>query len=335
MRRIRRAGARAVPLLAALALVAGCAPWGLGTTRSSSGAVADGDYLPYDLEPLVRPGPDKYLGAAGDGVPTSTVPLDAYARMTGKRPNLVEEYASWGDSFDASGVRKAWAHGALTLVSWEPRGTTMEEIAAGRSDAYVRKFARAVRRLNLPVVLDFADEMNGFWETWGPKHATAAQYVAAYRHVHDVFTDLGVANVIWTWAPNIVNPAPNVALTPYYPGDGYVDWMGMIGYFTRDEDTFDAVFGRTLEELRALSDKPVLIVETAAEQTARRTVDVRELFAGVSGDDGIVGFVWFNHDKRADWRLEAGSVASRAEFRRLASGTRYGFDVRERAGARP
>ncbi|MFD5110471.1 glycoside hydrolase family 26 protein [Streptomyces cinereoruber] len=260
--------------------------------------------------------------------------MEEYARLVGKQPNLVEGYAAWGDGFDASGVRAAWARGALTLVSWEPRSTTMREIAAGRSDAYIREFARAVRRLNLPVVLDFADEMNGFWESWGPKHATAAQYVAAYRHVHDVFTDLGVANVIWTWAPNIVNPVPDVVLAPYYPGAGYVDWMGMVGYFTRGEDTFDAVFGRTLAELRALADKPVLIVETAAEPTARRAANVRELFAGVSADEGIVGFVWFNHAKRADWRLEAGSAASRKEFRRLASGPHYGFDVRERTTAR-
>ncbi|MEU0002458.1 glycosyl hydrolase [Streptomyces microflavus] len=333
MRRPGRAARRTLLVVLAMVLVAGCAPWGLGASPASAGP-ARVDYLPHDMEPLIRPAAGKYLGAAIDGAPASPEPLEKYARLTGKRPNLVEEYAAWGDGFDASGVRTAWAGGALTLVSWEPRGTTMKAIAAGRSDTYIREFALAVRRLNLPVVLDFADEMNGFWETWGPEHATAAEYVAAYRRVHDVFTDLGVANVIWTWAPNIVNPAPDVSLSPYYPGDGYVDWMGVIGYFTRDEGTFDELFGPTLAALRALADKPVLIVETAAEPTVRRTADVRELFAGVSADDGIVGFVWFNHAKRADWRLEAGSAASRKEFQRLASGARYGFDVRDRVRVR-
>ncbi|MEU9979269.1 glycosyl hydrolase [Streptomyces sp. NPDC051014] len=272
----------------------------------------------------------KYLGTALDGSPASPKFLAAYTRLTGKQPNLIEEYEAWGDGFDTAGVRTSWARGALTLISWEPRGTTMNAIAQGHSDAYIRKFALAVRRLNLPVVIDFADEMNGFWEDWGPKHATAAQYVAAYRRVHDDFTDLGVANVIWTWAPNIVNPAPDVALSPYYPGDGYVDWLGMIGYFTRYEYTFPVVYGRTLTALRAITDKPVVIVETAAEPTARRTADIRQLFAGVTADDGIVGFVWFDQSKRADWRLEAGSAASVREFRRLATAPLYGFDVRDR-----
>ncbi|MEU9663802.1 glycoside hydrolase family 26 protein [Streptomyces chartreusis] len=282
------------------------------------------------MRPLIRPASGKYLGASIAGAPTSPTPLEKYARLTGKKPNLVVDYAAWGDGFNASGVRNAWASGALTLVSWEPRDITMKEIAAGRSDPYLKEFALAVRRLNLPVVIDFADEMNGAWEAWGPKHATAREYVAAYRHIHDVFTDQAVDGVIWTWAPNIVNPDPQVALAPYYPGDGYVDWVGVIGYFTRYEGSFAAVFRRTLTELRTITDKPIIIVETGAEPTSRRTAEIGELFAGVAADEGIIGVVWFNQAKRADWRLEAGSTESLNEFRRLAAGARYGFDVRTR-----
>ncbi|MFD8566428.1 glycoside hydrolase family 26 protein [Streptomyces sp. NPDC059639] len=298
---------------------------GDGGPSASSAAEAQ---PPYDVTPLLKPA-KKYYGAAVDGAPTSMKPVEAYAKLTGKRPNLVEYYAAWGDGFDATGVRKAWDLGALTLMSWEPFDITLADIAAGKGDRYLTSYAAAVKKLNLPVVVDFADEMNGNWEKWGTEHVTPRQYVAAWRHLHDTFADVGASNVIWAWSPNVVNPMPDVRLAPYYPGDEYVDWVGVVGYFSGPAATsFDAVFGRTLREVRKFSAKPVLLLETAADPGARRSADVRHLFAGVEGDDDVIGFVWFDYDKRADWRLEA-SPSGLRQFRKLAADDRFGFDVRD------
>ncbi|MET8452473.1 glycosyl hydrolase [Streptomyces sp. NPDC005209] len=328
----------ALCLLTVLALT-GCSLLGSddgssGTGHGTSGgadpsASADAD-LPYDVVPLLKPA-KKYFGAAVAGAPTSMKSVDAYTEMVGKRPNLIEYYAGWGDGFDASGVRRAWAEGALTLMSWEPFDTPIADIAAGKSEAYIKKYATAVRKLNLPVVIDFADEFNGHWEKWGTQSTTPAQYVAAWRHIHKTFLDAGASNVIWAWAPNIVNPVPDVRLKPYYPGDAYVDWIGLVGYFTTGEDNaFDSVFGPTRKQIRTFSKKPMLLLETAAMPGERRRADVRNLFAGVEDDDDMIGFIWFNHRKRADWRLEASPLALK-EFKRLAADDRFGFDVRKPA----
>ncbi|MGX1909670.1 glycoside hydrolase family 26 protein [Streptomyces phaeochromogenes] len=300
---------------------------GGGEPAGDASESADAD-IPYDVTPLLKPD-KKFFGAAVDGAPTSMKPVDAYTRMTGKQPNLVEYYAAWGDGFDATGVRNAWNEGALTLMSWEPFDVTLADIAAGKQDAYLKKYAAAVRKLNLPVVIDFADEMNGHWEKWGTKYATPKQYVAAWKHIHDTFTDAGASNVIWAWTPNVINPIKNIDLKPYYPGDGYVDWVGVVGYFTIEQDnSFKSVFGPTLDEIRTFTKKPVLIAETAAEPGERRRADVRNLFAGVEEDDNILGFVWFDHKKRADWRLEVSPLALK-EFKRLAADDQFGFDVRK------
>lgn len=284
--------------------------------------------VPYDVVPLIKP-KKKYYGAALAGAPSSMKPVDAYTRLTGKQPNLIEYYAAWGDGFDASGVRRAWKEGAMTLMSWEPFDTSLADIAAGKSDAYIKKYATAVRKLNLPVVIDFADEFNGQWEKWGTKYVTPQQFVAAWRHIHDTFIDAGASNVIWAWTPNIINPVKNVQLKPYYPGDGYVDWVGVVGYWTIDQDNaFSSVFGPTLDEIRAFTEKPVLLAETAAMAGERRRADIRNLFAGVEADDNILGFIWFDQKKRADWRLEASPLALK-EFRQLAADDRFGFDVRK------
>jgi hypothetical protein len=298
-----------------------------GTAGAGSGDGAEAS-TPYDVTPLLKP-TRKYFGAAVEGAPHSMKGIDTYTGMVGKQPNLIEYYAGWGDGFDATGVRNAWAEGALTLMSWEPFDTPLADIAAGKSDTYLKKYAEAVRKLNLPVVISFADEFNGHWEKWGTTHTTAGDYVAAWRHIHDAFMDAGASNVIWAWSPNIVNPVTEVELEPYYPGDGYVDWIGLIGYWTIEEDNaFDSVFGATRDQVRTFTDKPMLLLETAAMAGERRRADIRNLFEGVTADDDMLGFVWFNHKKRADWRLEASPLALK-EFKRLAADDRFGFDVRK------
>ncbi|MGC0330077.1 hypothetical protein RKD23_003067 [Streptomyces sp. SAI-170] len=298
---------------------------GEGGPRVSQSAEAA---VPYDVVPLLRP-KKKYFGAAVEGAPNSMDGYRAYSDMVGKQPNLIEYYAAWGDGFDATGVRNAWREGALTLVSWEPFDVSLADIAAGRSDAYLTEYATAVRRLNLPVVISFADEFNGHWEKWGTKYATPQQYVAAWRHLHDAFAEVGATNVIWAWSPNIVNPVASVKLEPYYPGDGYVDWIGLIGYWTVEQpNAFDSVFGPTQKQVRGFTEKPMILLETAAMAGERRRDDIRILFESVTADDDLLGFIWFNHNKRADWRLEASPLALE-EFKRLAADDRFGFDVRK------
>ncbi|MBL1081488.1 beta-mannanase [Streptomyces actinomycinicus] len=335
-KRFRAGCAALVCCLAGVLALGGCSLLGDdsgGPARSGAGAAphsgASADpAIPYDVTPLLKP-EKKYFGAAVPGAPNSMKNVDVYTKTVGKQPNLVEYYAGWGDGFDATGVRNAWAEGALTLMSWEPFDTPVADIAAGRSDEYIEEYATAVRRLNLPVVIDFADEFNGHWEKWGTNHVTPAQYVAAWRHIHRTFVDAGATNVIWAWSPNIVNPVRNVRLEPYYPGDAYVDWVGLIGYFTAGEDNaFDSVFGPTRDQIRTFTKKPVLLLETAAMPGERRRADIRNLFAGVEADDDMLGFVWFDHKKRADWRLEASPLALK-EFKRLAADDRFGFDVRK------
>ncbi|MEU2872269.1 glycosyl hydrolase [Streptomyces olivoreticuli] len=324
--------ATAVALFAAVAApLAGCssAESGAGARGARPEARATEEFVkPHDLRPLIKPS-KKYFGAAVEKAPTSMAPVDKYTDMVGKKPNLLEYYAAWGDDFNAAGVRNAWQAGALTVVSWEPADTTIADIADGKSDDYLKKYAGSVRKLGLPIAISFADEMNGHWETWGTKHVKPADYVRAWKHLHEVFDEAGATNVIWAWSPNIVNSVKNVDIEQYYPGDAYVDWVGLVGYFTTYENNaFDYVFGPTINKVRTFSNKPLLILETAAEPGARRRADVQNLFKGVTDRDDIIGFVWFDHNKRADWRLEVSPLAL-AEFKRLAADDSFGFDVRK------
>lgn len=308
------------------ALLAGCssgAGHGPGRATKPSGSAAA---VPFDVRPLLKPA-HKYLGAAFDDVPGSTASVDAFGRRVGKRPNLVEFYSAWGDGFDASGVRRLWRSGSLPMMAWEPFHTSLATIASGRSDAYLRKFALSVRTVNLPVAISFGHEMNTYWYPWGTRGNRPADFVRAWRHIHEVFAAAGATSVIWVWSPNVINPVRSVRLKPLYPGDAYVDWIGMIGYYTLGgAHTFTTLYGPTMRRVRAFTDKPFFIAETASQPGVRRPEDITDLLHGVRQRPDVVGFVWFNIKKRADWRI-GGDSAAIAAFKRGVRGPAIGFDV--------
>jgi hypothetical protein len=119
-----------------------------------------------------------------------------------------------------------------------------------------------------------------------------------------------------------------VPLQPLYPGDAYVDWIGVVGYYTDSgASTFGTLFGPTTAAVRRFTRKPILIAETAAQAGPRKPRDVADLFAGVAASPDVVGFVWFDIVKRADWRV-ASDPAALAAFRRAAASSLFGFDVK-------
>ncbi|MEU9384920.1 glycosyl hydrolase [Streptomyces sp. NPDC048279] len=327
-----------LPLCVALMSLAGAAGCGvLGGSddpaaeaarepAGSSSAGAAGARPRYDVTPLLHPRKE-YFGVALNGAPSSVEPVDAFAKTVGKKPNLVGSYSSWGDGFNAKGAQNVFGDGGLLYVSWEPYKPGLDKIADGSQDAYIKKYAASVRETNVPVAISFGHEMNGHWYPWGTKDTTPETFVKAWRHVHDVFEDVGATNVIWVWSPNVVNPVPSVKLKPYWPGDAYVDWVGIVGYWTATgAHTFDTLYGPTRRQVSEFTDKPVLISETSSEPGERRRADVRALLGGVEADDDVIGFLWFNIPKRADWRIQSSPLAL-AEFKRLIADDAFGFEV--------
>jgi hypothetical protein len=303
---------------------------GAGTTTGSAGAGPSASPSPlapvYDVKPLLNPA-KKYLGLEIPDAPVSMTPVQQFAGWVGKKPNLIGEYVGWNTSLDTQGVKNAWAYGALYFQVWEPFNITMKQIAAGDSDAYVTRFATQVRTLNLPIALSFGHEMNGDWYPWGTQTTSPADFVAAWRHIHDLFVKAGATNVIWIWDPNDMYPVPNVPLKPLYPGDAYIDWIGVTGYFTpTGPRTYSTLFLPTLEDIRTFSQKPFIIAETSVLVGANQVTSVNELTTAVKTHEDIIGFVWYDYDRQGDWRLETRPTVE-AAFKTGVSSSLFGFDV--------
>ena len=85
--------------------------------------------------------------------------------------------------------------------------------------------------------------MNGNWYPWGTTHTTPADFVAAWRRIHNLFGQAGVSNVTWVWNPNDIFPVPQVQLKPYFPGNAYLAgalWLAGSDYLVAVKSTTTA-----------------------------------------------------------------------------------------------
>jgi beta-mannanase len=267
--------------------------------------------------------------------------LDGFEAAAGKRVALVNSYMSLASTrFDTVFADAVSARGAVPMITWEPwrdgsLGPRQPEFAlrrflAGDFDGLIRKWAESARDWGRPVLLRFAPEMNGDWNSWSPgvNGNTAREYVAVWRHVHDVFTAVGARNVEWVWSPNVSFPG-STPVRDVYPGDAYVDWAGLDGYNWGSSrpgtrwQSFNAVFGPTLRAIARLTTKPVVLTEVAStELGGRKSAWIRDFLAQLSRYPSVVGFVWFQYDKETDWRIDS-STASRAAFAAGLAPARY------------
>jgi hypothetical protein len=262
---------------------------------------------PPALEPL------RYLGVYERSAPASYAGIDQFARAIGKQPDLAAYYSSWGEPFQAGFAAVAAQHGAVPLVQINPNHIPLAAIADGRYDAYLRRFANAVRGYRHQVIVGFGHEPNGWWFPWGWQHASAASFVAAWRHIVTVFRAQGTANVTWLWTVNIVDARGGIdPPAAWWPGSSYVTWVGIDGYYAKASWAFAPLFGPTIKAVRKLTRDPILISETAAAR-ADQPSKIANLFAGTRAY-GLLGFVWFNVDKEQSWQVA--SPAAVAAFRR-------------------
>jgi hypothetical protein len=247
--------------------------------------------------------------------PKSYRQVDRFARATGTKPNLVLDYAYWGEPFVTAFARKAEAHGATLVVDVDPTGPSVRAIASGSQDGYLEAFADAVRAFGGPVVISFGHEMNGNWYAWGYSHTSPRIFVQAWRRIVTLFRRVGADNVTWLWTINVIDPS-SPAIRAWWPGASYVTWVGIDGYLSEQYQNFNNTFGSTISAIRQLTPKPILIGETAVGQVAGQTNGIPGLFAGVKRHH-LLGLIWFDEAQTGgiyaqDWRLEGHPAAEAA-----------------------
>lgn len=289
--------------LAALVILASSG-WLLGATGAGGSPI---------LEPATGTLLGQYYGAGN--IAQNTAKL-------GRTPPVHLTYYNW--TADWTGANSATqadlAAGRIPLVNWEPHKIDFNKIVDGSLDATIVARAKGSKALGKKFFLDFAAEMNGD-EAWSGNNAPL--YVAAYRHIHDIFVAAGATNVVWAWCPNVTDiNGGNKNTMDYYPGDTYVDWTGVDGYNWGTTNggwqTFQQVFN-DIYPLLAARKKPIMIGEMSSAQAGGDKAKwIDEIIPTLRAHFPLIKcVVWFDINKECDWRISS-SPESEAAFIRMA-----------------
>ena len=236
---------------------------------------------------------------------------------TGRSADIEHWYEPWGDTFPT--WRQPWdfANGRIPMISWGKQKPDV--ILSGREDDYIAARADGIKALGKPVFLRW------FWEMSMSENLKYSQspgaYIAAWRHIHGIFTARAVTNVAWVWCPN-ASEFKNGRAQRYYPGDDVVDWICADGYnfypdssYREFEDIFEGFHAWASQR-----PKPLMIAEfgsqTAAAGKRAAWLDAAR-DALVQQFPRILAVVYFHSNSEHDWTLidEPDALAA---FRRMA-----------------
>ena len=198
-----------------------------------------------------------------------------WAEVIGKKHASVFTYVQYGRGFPRRWLEMCKREQVIPQIAWEPK--SLHDV---QDNKFLRDVAKYLKRLDWPVFIRFAGEMNGFWT---PYHGNPILYRQKFRLVHKVLTSTA-PKVATIWAVNAV-PVENIP--NYYPGDDGCDWVGFNLYSVPfyDNNRSRPAFGDdplTLFEpiyKRYAAKKPIAIGEYAASHQAAVDRVVRNDFA--------------------------------------------------------
>lgn len=270
-----------------------------------------------------------------------------FERETGVRLDLVDVYLDWFTPVDnvTHTLRHIGKHGALPILTWEAQTLTTQDILSGKKvlplrdgrrvalDAYLGEFADGVCETAIlghqPILLRVLHEMNGDWFAWGIGHErdgkrpnTDDSYKRAWAKIHDAFDERCGDNVLFVWAINHHSVGAGTSFMGPYPGDRYVDFVGIDGYNwgTRASwgwQSFPSLFQAGLCTLERETSKPILIAEVgSSESGGDKAAWIADMVEAIRSRERVIGFVWLNHEKHEslvgatmDWNVDSSPEA--------------------------
>ena len=272
---------------------------------------------------LAVPSTGAYTGAYIDfGDTEDDVTLSAiqnFQTLVGKHQAIVGSSSFWGRGFfPAENARLISDYGAVPLIYWSPWGPPYEQgkhvdpgpwslrhIVAGNCDAYIDKWAAGARDFGQPLLVSFACEPNSNWFPWSGydngadtkakdgSFAGPDAYKRAYCHVVDRVRAAGARNIQWVFHANDDSHPDRKwnAVSEYYPGSEYVDWLGMstYGQLTPGKDDWndwpecaDASYKRLC---KLDPNKPVMLAEWGVgefPESGSKAEFIRDAFDGMN-----------------------------------------------------
>jgi hypothetical protein len=230
-----------------------------------------------------------------------------------------------------SPTRDDWGGGSFGCTKSYSGGNAIppQDIIDGVCDTYIQIFRDDLKaHPDQRFLLRFGHEMNIYDSKWWPGHwaPDASLYVDAYQHIYDlIMVEPGApTNVEWVWSPNYASNPPDAwnAIPNYYPGDPYVDWIGLSGYNWYTDGapdpwrTFEFLYDDVLTDLTCRYAKPQIIAEFGTVEGAgplSKQAWITDAYQRVQDFPFVRSVIWFNdfayeNPAEADFRVTTGSA---------------------------
>lgn len=270
-----RSGIGLAALAGGLGMMGGCA-----TTETSKEQIAPTqDRLSYKILP---PSQGCLVGFYKDqkskyqmGTSIST-PIDHYRSALGRNPAILAFWSFLSLGFPAIEAMTMKENGVVPYINIMPGHERWTQsfspgyIAQGWGDWYIKELAKeAVKYGKQHGGFFFTTmvEFNAAWWYWSQKPDTTA----AIRRIWQIFEDQG-ANQYATWVWEAFCPARYSKYVtdpePYYPGDKYVDWIGINVFanlknpYISQSTRFSELMSKTYEQMQSHHpQKPIMVSE--------------------------------------------------------------------------
>ena len=210
-------------------------------------------------------------------------------------------------------LEEAYKQGAtleLTLQTRHAQSNMVYDILDGQYDQFLRDYAKVIAEFDHPVMFRLFNEMNGDWCPYSSYHTSKDTMIfkEVYKYVHEIFEQEGAnANTLWIWNPNSVS-FPNFNWNHslmYYPGDEYVDIVGMTAYNTGNYypgekwQEFENLYTKMYNDYCNWFKQPLIITEfSSASAGGDKAKWIDNMFATIEKFDRIKVAIWWDG---CDW----------------------------------
>jgi len=182
-------------------------------------------------------------------------------------------------------IKELHAMGAIITMSWHldnpvSNGSSWDTTAAVTSilkggterekyELWINRLANFFNSLVdnqgkvIPVVFRPYHEMNGSWFWWGEDHCSPEHYKQLWIETQELLKSNDVHSLLYAYSPNTLNSTDD--FEKFYPGDKYVDIIGVDIYNHSGNEKFTEQLKHNLEILRqkaAVNNKPFALTES-------------------------------------------------------------------------
>ena len=221
---------------------------------------------------------------------------------------FILRYQNFGGAFPAAemlGAYKDNKYVELTLQANSDDPGITYDILRGAYDQYLNQYALDIKEFSHPLLFRLNNEMNGDWCIYSSYYTSndTDLYKAVWRYVYAIFQKNGVDNVLWVWNPHDLSFPGfrwNHYLT-YYPGDEYVDIIGLTGYNTGNYfsgerwRSFAEIYTGLYDEYSSVFKQPFMITEFASNSFGGdKAAWIRNMFANIEKLPNIKAAIWWN-----------------------------------------